>query len=195
VEHRRSSRSRRRACPLRGPPYELTESAETYGEAVAAVLGVDPDRLFKTLVTEVDGNPTVAIVPVSSRLSTKSLARAAGGKKADMIDPDRRRTPHRLRDGRHQPVRPEAAAPHVRRRDHRTVGHRVRERRQAGLQVEVAPADLIRLLNAAGDRPDVEGQQVDTRSTGDRSRKNRSAGGVPTNSSGRLFGPLPGDPV
>lgn len=74
--------------PFTVHPYELTETAETYGEAVAAVLGVDPDRLFKTLVAEVDGTPTVAIVPVSSRLSTKSLARAAGGKKADMIAPD-----------------------------------------------------------------------------------------------------------
>lgn len=69
--------------------YELDEAGtETYGEAVARVLGVEPDRLFKTLVAEVDGRPTVAIVPVSTRLSVKALAKAAGGKKADMIAPD-----------------------------------------------------------------------------------------------------------
>ena len=70
-------------------PYELwaVAESETYGEAVAAALGVEGDRLFKTLVAEVDGAPCVAIVPVSERLSTKSLARAAGGKRAEMADP------------------------------------------------------------------------------------------------------------
>lgn len=67
--------------------YELTEDADTYGEAVAAELGVAPERLFKTLLAEVDGAPVVAIVPVSARLSMKELARAAGGKKAHMLPP------------------------------------------------------------------------------------------------------------
>lgn len=59
----------------------------SYGEAVAAKLGLDPGRVFKTLVAEVDGAPTVAIVPVSGRLSLKKLARAAGGKHGVMADP------------------------------------------------------------------------------------------------------------
>jgi Cys-tRNA(Pro)/Cys-tRNA(Cys) deacylase len=68
-------------------PYELTESADTYGEAVAAAVGVAPERLFKTLVAEVDGSQVVAIVPVSSRLALKALAKVAGGKRAEMADP------------------------------------------------------------------------------------------------------------
>lgn len=67
--------------------YELTADADSYGEAVAAELGVDPDRLFKTLVAAVDSEPVVAIVPVSGRLSLKALARAANGKRASMADP------------------------------------------------------------------------------------------------------------
>jgi Cys-tRNA(Pro)/Cys-tRNA(Cys) deacylase len=67
-------------------PYE-PGSGETYGEAVAAALGVDPDRLFKTLLADVDGEPVVGIVPVSARLSTKALARASGGKKARLLAP------------------------------------------------------------------------------------------------------------
>lgn len=59
----------------------------TYGEAVAAAVGVSPDRLYKTLVAEVDGDPVVAFVPVDGRLSTKALARAAGGKRAKLADP------------------------------------------------------------------------------------------------------------
>ena len=67
--------------------YELVESDLSYGEAVAAALGVDPGRLFKTLVAECDAKPVVAIVPVRSQLSLRALARAATGKKAQMADP------------------------------------------------------------------------------------------------------------
>lgn len=67
--------------------YELVESDLSYGEAVAAALGVDPARLFKTLVAECDAKPVVAIVPVRSQLSLKALARAAAGKKAHLAEP------------------------------------------------------------------------------------------------------------
>ena len=46
-----------------------------------------PDRVFKTLVADVDGQLTVAVVPVSGTLDLKALAAAAGGKKAAMADP------------------------------------------------------------------------------------------------------------
>ena len=53
----------------------------------ASVLGIDPERVFKTLIADVDGSLTVAIVPVSGRLDLKSLAGALGAKKATMADP------------------------------------------------------------------------------------------------------------
>jgi Cys-tRNA(Pro)/Cys-tRNA(Cys) deacylase len=64
--------------------YEVGEFDLTYGAAVADGLGVSRDRLFKTLVALVDDRPVVGIVPVSGRLSLKALARAAGGKRAVM---------------------------------------------------------------------------------------------------------------
>ena len=67
--------------------YHVADTDLSYGEAVAEALGVDPARLFKTLVARVDDNPTVGIVPVSGLLSLKRLARAAGGKRAEMADP------------------------------------------------------------------------------------------------------------
>ncbi len=67
--------------------YELSGDADSYGEAVAAELGVESVRLFKTLVAVVDTSPVVAIVPVSGRLSLKALAKAAHGKRASMADP------------------------------------------------------------------------------------------------------------
>lgn len=132
-------------------PYELDDGAgtETYGESVAAVLGVDPARLFKTLVAEVDERPCVAIVPVSTRLSTKALARAAGGKRAALAGPDAAERLTGYVTG--------GISPFGRRRRlpvfvdetielHPTVFVSAGRR---GLQVEIAPADLVGLLEAA----------------------------------------------
>ena len=49
--------------------YDPVAGGESYGEAVADALGVDPRHLFKTLVADVDGRPVVGIVPVSGKLS------------------------------------------------------------------------------------------------------------------------------
>jgi Cys-tRNA(Pro)/Cys-tRNA(Cys) deacylase len=59
----------------------------SYGEEAAQALDTSPDRVFKTLVAEVDGALTVAVVPVSATLDLKALAAAAGGKRAAMADP------------------------------------------------------------------------------------------------------------
>jgi Cys-tRNA(Pro) deacylase len=68
-------------------PYEVaTPDAPHYGMLVAEALGVDPDHLYKTLVTEVDGALTVAVVPVTGELDLKALAAAAGGKRAALAD-------------------------------------------------------------------------------------------------------------
>jgi Cys-tRNA(Pro)/Cys-tRNA(Cys) deacylase len=55
--------------------------------AVAAAIGLTADRVFKTLVMEVDGAPVVAMVPVAARLSTRLLAKASGSKRAEMVTP------------------------------------------------------------------------------------------------------------
>jgi Cys-tRNA(Pro)/Cys-tRNA(Cys) deacylase len=67
--------------------YEHDPAAGSYGMEAAAVLGVDPGRVFKTLLATVDGRLTVAVVPVSGMLDLKALAAAAGGKRAEMADP------------------------------------------------------------------------------------------------------------
>lgn len=58
-----------------------------FGIEAAAVLGIEPDRVFKTLLADVDGVLVVAIVPVSGRLDLRSLAATIGAKKAVMADP------------------------------------------------------------------------------------------------------------
>lgn len=57
-----------------------------YGLEAAHLLGVPPEQVFKTLVAEVDGTLTVAVVPVTGRLDLKALAAAVDGKRAAMAD-------------------------------------------------------------------------------------------------------------
>jgi Cys-tRNA(Pro)/Cys-tRNA(Cys) deacylase len=50
-------------------------------------MGVEPNRVFKTLVVNVDGKElAVGVVPVTSMLSLKMIAKAAQAKKAVMAD-------------------------------------------------------------------------------------------------------------
>ncbi len=51
------------------------------------MLGIDPARVFKTLMVDVDGRLAVGVVPVSGNLDLKAMAAALGGKKAAMADP------------------------------------------------------------------------------------------------------------
>ncbi|MDQ1722056.1 MAG: Cys-tRNA(Pro)/Cys-tRNA(Cys) deacylase [Pseudonocardiales bacterium] len=59
----------------------------SYGLEAAAALGVEPERVFKTLVADVDGQLVVAVVPVHRQLDLKALAAALGCKKAAIADP------------------------------------------------------------------------------------------------------------
>ncbi|NWF26223.1 Cys-tRNA(Pro) deacylase [Streptomyces sp. PKU-EA00015] len=67
--------------------YDHDPSTASYGEEAAEALGVPADRVFKTLVADVDGALTVAVVPVAGQLDLKALAAAVGGKRATMADP------------------------------------------------------------------------------------------------------------
>ncbi|MCH8507011.1 MAG: Cys-tRNA(Pro) deacylase [Ectothiorhodospiraceae bacterium] len=82
-----------RAGVQAGVPHQVLEdrhdpAAEAYGLEAAEALGLAPETVFKTLLATVDGKPQVALVPVTAQLSLKALARAAGGKKAEMAKPD-----------------------------------------------------------------------------------------------------------
>lgn len=67
--------------------YTHDPAAASYGTEAAEKMGVEPERVFKTLVAELDAKRfAVAIVPVGGMLSLKRLAEAAGAKKARMAD-------------------------------------------------------------------------------------------------------------
>jgi len=72
-------------------PFTLHEYAHdprhgSYGLEASEALGIPPERMFKTLVTAVDGALAVGVVPVHRQLDLKALAAAVGGKKAAMAE-------------------------------------------------------------------------------------------------------------
>ncbi len=130
-----------------GIPHEVHPYAApgvaAYGTEAAEALGLDPHRVFKTLVAEVDGTPVLAMVPVAGALDLKALAAARGAKKAVMADPA---TAERLTGDvtgglsplgtkRRLPVVVDTSA-----LEHATVFCSAGKR---GLQLELAPADLV----------------------------------------------------
>lgn len=68
-------------------PYEHDPRSQAYGEEAAEALGVDPARIFKTLIATVEGRLACAVVPVAARLDLKAFAAALGGKRAEIADP------------------------------------------------------------------------------------------------------------
>ena len=66
--------------------YAHDPGVAAFGLEAAAALGVEPDRVFKTLLAEVDGRLVVGVVPVTGKLDLKALAAAVGGKRATMAD-------------------------------------------------------------------------------------------------------------
>ncbi|SCG67263.1 Cys-tRNA(Pro) deacylase [Micromonospora humi] len=129
-------------------PYDVSPDAPNYGALVAAALGVPPERVFKSLVTEVDGGLTVAVVPVTGELDLKALAAAVGGKRAVLADRAvAERTTGYVRGGI-SPLGQRRALPTVvdaSALDHPTVYVSAGRR---GLQVQLAPADLVTLTGA-----------------------------------------------
>ena len=67
--------------------YTHDAAATDFGGEAATALGVAEERVFKTLLADVDGTLAVGIVPVSGMLGLKALAAALGGKRAAMADP------------------------------------------------------------------------------------------------------------
>ncbi|MFI8498839.1 Cys-tRNA(Pro) deacylase [Streptomyces sp. NPDC085524] len=134
--------------PFTTHSYEHDPAHPSYGEEAAQALGVSPEQVFKTLVADVDGGLTVAVVPVSGSLDLKALAAAVGGKRAAMADPAlAERTTGYVRGGisplgqrRRLPTVLDASASR-----HATICVSAGRR---GLEVELSPTDLATLTSA-----------------------------------------------
>jgi Cys-tRNA(Pro)/Cys-tRNA(Cys) deacylase len=67
--------------------YVYDSGAESIGLQAAEALGVEPERVLKTLMTEVDDRPVCVVIPSDREVSMKKLATAFAGKAATMMRP------------------------------------------------------------------------------------------------------------
>jgi len=121
-------------------PYEHDPRAESYGLEAAEKLGVEPRRVFKTLVVTVDGALSVAILPADAQLDLRAL-----GKRAALAD---RRDAERATGyvtGGISPLGQRRRLPTT--LDESAVAFETVfvSAGRRGLQLEIAPADLLRL--------------------------------------------------
>ena len=128
--------------------YDYSAEVEAKGLAAAQALGIEPARVFKTLMAWVDGQAVVAAIPCDRRLSLKKLAHAGGGKQARMMEVTEaeRRSGYRVGGispfAQQRPARVFIAdsAP-----SHGTIYLNAGQR---GLLLDIAPADALRCLDA-----------------------------------------------
>lgn len=129
-------------------PYSVEADTPNYGAAVADALGVPPERVFKTLVTEVDGSLVVAVVPVSGDVDLKALAAAVGGKRATLADRQVAERATGYVRGGISPLGQRKSLPTVVDSSACAFDTIYVSAGRRGLQVELAPDDLIRLTRA-----------------------------------------------
>jgi Cys-tRNA(Pro)/Cys-tRNA(Cys) deacylase len=124
--------------------YEHDPKAESYGLEAAERLGVDPARVLKTLVVDLDGSLAVAVVPVEAQLDLRAL----GGKRSRMADPRdvERSTGYVL--GGVSPLGQRRRLPTT--VDESALGHETVfvSAGRRGLELELDPRDLVRLTDA-----------------------------------------------
>lgn len=122
--------------------------AESFGMEAATALGVEPGRVFKTLMALVDDELCVGVVPVMGSLDLKALADALGGKRAQMADAGQAQRATGYVIGGISPIGQKKA--------HRTVVDRTCAQwptvfvsgGRRGLEAELHPDDLVRMTRA-----------------------------------------------
>jgi len=129
--------------------YDVAHTVSDYGVAVAQAIGQEVDRVFKTLVAEVDGERlVVGVVPVAARLDLKALAAAFGGRRAEMADPARAERATGYVVGGISPLGQRRTLPTVIDETVELFDTVFVSGGRRGLQIEIAPGDLIRLTGA-----------------------------------------------
>ncbi len=133
--------------------YRHDSRTDSYGgEAVAALaadLGVEPAQILKTLVVELhDGSLAVAVLPVPARLSLKAVAGVLGSPKATMADPAKAQRSTGYVVGGISPLGQRRRLPTAVDASALDWDRVLCSAGRRGLEIELAPADLVRLTGA-----------------------------------------------
>jgi Cys-tRNA(Pro)/Cys-tRNA(Cys) deacylase len=109
----------------------------------AVALGVEPGRVFKTLLVDADGSFAVGIVPVDSQLDLKALATALGVKRLRMADPAQAERVTGYVVGGISPVGQKRQLPTVLDESAEAYSTVLVSGGKRGFDIELAPADLV----------------------------------------------------
>ena len=114
------------------------------GAYAAQALGIEPARLLKNLMLRAGGATLCVLVSTDRTLNLKRLAAAAGAKDAALLAPAHAERATGYHVGGISPFGQKKRA----RRSGRRLCHRLRNGGRRGLEIEVRPADLVRVLDA-----------------------------------------------
>jgi Cys-tRNA(Pro)/Cys-tRNA(Cys) deacylase len=123
--------------------YRHDPRAESYGLEAATALGLDPARVFKTLIVDLDGSLATCVVPVEAALDLRAL-----GKRAAMADTSRAEKVTGYVAGGISPLGQRRALPTL--LDDGALAHATIfcSAGRRGLELELAPTDLVALTHA-----------------------------------------------
>ena len=134
--------------------YQLKHSSDNYGQDVADALVVPHNRLFKTLLIALNGNPktlAACLVPVAGSLNLKLAAKALGAKRAELADVAQAEKSSGYVVGGISPFGQKKALPTVLDASAVLLTSLYASAGRRGLQIEVAPARLAEALGAVID--------------------------------------------
>jgi Cys-tRNA(Pro)/Cys-tRNA(Cys) deacylase len=128
--------------------YDYDPDADRIGLQAAEALGIEPRRMLKTLMAQVDGKPVCVVLPSDREVSMKKLAAAFGGKTASMMRPADAERMTGYHVGGISPFAQKKRVPVV--VDHAAMGETsvYLNGGQRGLQIEIDPNDAVRALGA-----------------------------------------------
>src|SRR5471032_333271 len=129
--------------------YDYEPDADRIGLQAAEARGVEPRRLLKALMAEVDGKPVCVVVPADREVSMKKLAAAFGGKAANMMRPADAERLTGYHVGGISPFAQKKRVPIAIDRAALAEASVYLNGGQRGLQIEIDPNDAVRALDAS----------------------------------------------
>ncbi|UTJ07535.1 Cys-tRNA(Pro) deacylase [Arcobacter roscoffensis] len=136
-------------CEFKIHKYDHDPACENYGEEAALKLGLDENQVYKTLLVELSPKElAVAVLPVSKQLSLKEVANAFKAKKAVMANKQEAQKVTGYLLGGISPLGQKKRLKTILDESAKSYDTIFVSGGKRGLDIEVKPQDLIKLLNA-----------------------------------------------